>query len=330
MNKFEYAIPESLADSFEYLETPEAVAKAGGIDLLDLMKEGLATPKRVVNLRHLKELHFVTKRSDGGLSIGPNNTLAELAEHPEVRSNYRALAQAADSAATPQIRNAATLGGNLCQRPRCWYFRSEDFHCLRNGGDVCFAVDGMNQYHAIFCNGDGCVIVHPSATAVALMALNARLKLATAESERELPIDSFFVTPAQNMMRENVLRPGELITEIVLPPPPGGFTSFYYKQKEKQAFDWPIAEVAVGLTLEGKRCTDARVVLGAAAPIPWRLEKTEALLRNQVITPDLTRKAAGEALQDATPLSLNGYKVPVFEAVLYRALCWAAGIDPFA
>lgn len=330
MNKFEYVLPENLENTFEYLNEPSSLVKAGGIDLLDLMKEGIVEPKRLVNIRALEELDFIAGDAQAGVRIGPNLTLAALASNELLRTSYRALAQAAEAAATPQIRNAATLGGNLCQRPRCWYFRSNDFNCARKGGDTCFAQDGENQYHAIFGNEDGCVIVHPSATAVALLALNAKLKIASQGTEREVPLEAFFVSPATDISRENILNDGEIITEVLLPPAPKGFTSFYFKQKEKQAFDWPLAEVAVALTLRGNRCTEARIFLGAAAPIPWRVANAETVLKNQTVSKKIARMTAEEAVKGANPLSQNRYKIPIFKAIVYRTICWAAGIDPLA
>ncbi|MFQ5676494.1 MAG: FAD binding domain-containing protein, partial [bacterium] len=195
MNKFEYALPKKLDDAFAFNEGVASRFKAGGVDLLDLMKEGIIAPQRLININGLDELKFIKSDPDGGVRIGPNTTLAELAENESLRRHYRALAQSAESAATPQIRNVATLGGNLCQRPRCWYFRSKDFNCLRKGGETCFADEGENKYHAILGNQDGCVIVHPSATAVALMALNGKLRIASQKAERYIPIEDFFVAP---------------------------------------------------------------------------------------------------------------------------------------
>ncbi len=328
MNKFEYAVPQKVADVFTLLKANNSMIKAGGIDVLDLMKESLIEPTRLVTIRDLKELNFIREDS-GGAVIGAATTLAELAENKWINGQFRALAQAAVGAATPQIRNAATVGGNLCQRPRCWYFRSHDFPCTRKGGSQCFALDGENQYHAIFGNQDGCVIVHPSATAVALMALGAKLKIVSEKSAREISIEDFFIAPAKDITKENILKNDELISEIIVPKPAKGSVNYYYKQKEKQSFDWPIAEVAVNLTLDGKNCSDARIVLGAAAPVPWRIPKAENMLKNQTITKDLARKASEEAMKDAAPLSQNGYKVDVFMAVITRTICWAAGIDPF-
>ncbi|MBL7960332.1 xanthine dehydrogenase family protein subunit M [bacterium] len=328
MNKFEYAIPKKIDEVFTFLKEPGSQIKAGGIDLLDLMKEGLTQPQRLVHIRSIEDLHYITQDGRRGIVVGPTVTLGELSSSDKLQDAYKALSQAALGAATPQIRNVATLGGNLCQRPRCWYFRSADFDCSRKNGKTCYAFDGENQYHAIFGNDEGCVIVHPSATAVALMALDAKLKIASEKAEREIPISEFYVMPAKSMTSEHILKPGELITEIIIPPLTPGWTSYYYKQKEKQSFDWPIAEVAVVMHLNEGKCTDSRIVLGAAAPIPWRIQKTEALLKGNIVTKELAQRAAEAAMKDASPLSKNEYKVQVFKTVIARTICWAAGIDP--
>ena len=330
MNKFEYAVPKKIDEVFTFLKEPGSHIKAGGIDLLDLMKEGLVQPQRLVNIGSLKELNFIKDDGRRGIIIGPNMTLDELSSHEKLQDQFKALSQAALGAATPQIRNAATLGGNLCQRPRCWYFRSADFDCSRKGGKTCYAFDGENQYHAIFGNDEGCVIVHPSGTAVALMALDAKLKITSEKSSREVALADFFVMPSKDMSRENILKPDELITEIIVPPLSPGWTSFYYKQKEKQSFDWPIAEVAVVMHVNEGKCTDSRIVLGAAAPIPWRIKKAEAILKGNLITKELSQKAAEAAMKDASPLPKNEYKVQVFKTVIARTICRAAGVDPLA
>lgn len=222
------------------------------------------------------------------------------------------------------------MGSSRIRTPIAWYFRNQEFDCLRKGGETCFAKDGENQYHAILGNQGGCVIVHPSATAVALMALNAKLRIKSEKEERELSIDEFFVTPDQDITRENVLRENELITDIVLPPVGKDFTSFYFKQKEKQAFDWPIAETAVAYEVKGGKCRNARVVLGAAAPVPWRAEDAEKVLNGKAITVDIAKNAGTEAVKPAEPLSQNAHKIPIFKAIIYRTICWAGGVDPFA
>jgi xanthine dehydrogenase YagS FAD-binding subunit len=328
MKSFEYALPQTIEDIFLYIDEPNSQIKAGGVDLLDLMKENLATPGRLINIRAIKELDFIRDEGKKGVVIGPNKTLTQLSEEGLLHGNLKALAQAAGSAALPQIRNMATLGGNLCQRPRCWYFRSENFPCLRKGGDTCFAFDGENQYHAILGNQDGCVIVHPSATAVALTAMDAQLKIYDGKKSRVEKISNFYITPEKDITRETNLKKNELITEVIIPAVMKNYVTYYIKQKEKQSFDWPIADVAVALRLENRKCSDARIVLGSAAPVPWLAKEVQNILKGQEITKENARKAADLALSGSTPLSENAYKIPVFKSIIYRTLCYAAGLDP--
>jgi xanthine dehydrogenase YagS FAD-binding subunit len=330
MNAFEYVSVQKKDDVFEYLQTPASVIKAGGVDLMDLMKEGLATPSRLINIRDIEDLEYIRDDKDRGIVIGPTKTLKQLSEEKLLQDNFQALAQAAGSAALPQIRNMATLGGNLCQRPRCWYFRNAGFHCLRKGGDTCFALDGENQYHAILGNQDGCVIVHPSATAVALTVLNAKLTISDGKSNREIEISNFYVTPAEDITRETTLKPNELITEIIIPNSMKSYKTFYMKQREKQSFDWPIADAAVALRLNGTQCSDARIVIGAAAPVPWIAAEAATVLKGKEISKDLAQQAAEAALSEAAPLSENAYKIPVAKAIIFRTICRAAGLDPMA
>ena len=327
MNRYEYIVPDQIKEVFDYLDGTGTVIKAGGIDFLDLMKENLASPQRLVNIRHLKELKFLKKAGDGSISIGPTVTLSDLANDSNLP---RSLRQAADGAATPQIRNVATLGGNLCQRPRCWYFRNSEFKCARHGGDTCYALDGENQYHAILGNQDGCAIVQPSATAVALTALDAQISIASANSSRMVNIDKFYISPGQDITRETVMENGELVTEILIPAGMKDYQTYYFKLKEKQSFDWPIADVAVSLRLEGKKCTDARIVLGSAAPVPWRSNEAEQYLRGKTVSKTTAREAGRMTMIAAQPLSQNGYKVEIFKTVVYRTICWASGIDPLS
>ena len=328
MKNFEYAVPESIEKTFEYLNASNTVLKAGGIDLLDRMKERLVSPSRLVNIRELADLRFLKEDTNGSILIGPGQTLSEIADNPTIRKSYKALADAARGVASVQIRNTATLGGNLCQRPRCWYFRSADFNCTRKGGDTCFAIDGENQYHAIFDNTDGCAIVHPSATAVALMALDARLIIGDGKNDKEISIEEFFVRPADDIEKENILEKNEMIVTIIIPAESKDYTSFYHKQKEKQSFDWPLADVAVALRMEGERCLAARIVLGSAAPVPIRSNSSEQALVNNNINKETAMKAAEAAMANAEPLSLNEYKVPLFKAIIFRSICQAVGIDP--
>lgn len=322
MKRFEWAEAATVREAVAFLNST-SVIKAGGVDLLDRLKEGLETPQRLVNIRNVKGLERIRDDAKTGLRLGPLVTLAQLDADPTIRRRYTALADAAGHAATPQIRNMGTVGGNLLQRPRCWYFRSEQFHCRKKGGDRCFAIEGENQYHAIFDN-QLCAIVHPSATATALMALGARLELTGAKGKREVSLEEFFVTPEQDVMRENSIGADELITEIRVPAPAKHSRSAYLKQGEKESFDWPIAEVAVVLERAANRVTRAAVILGAAAPVPLRARAAESQLVGHMVSEESARAAARAAVQNATPLSENGYKVPVFETLVRRAILAAA------
>ena len=299
--------------------TDAAVLKAGGIDLLDLMKEGLLTPRRIIDVRAIAGLDRI-EPANGGLRIGPNVTLARLAADEQVRTGYRALADAARASASPQIRHVATLGGNLLQRPRCWYFRSRAHHCARKGGTACFAFAGENAYHAIF-DHNGCAIVHPSTCATALVALDAAVELiGPAGPARSVRLEDFFRLPQDDLYNETDLRPGELITAVVLPPQPRTARSIHVKCAASESFDWPLADVAAVLDLNGRVCRDATIVLGAAAPVPHRAKAAEAALRGKAIDDVLARVAADAAVQGAVALSMNAYKLPIFAALVRRTL----------
>jgi xanthine dehydrogenase YagS FAD-binding subunit len=252
-------------------------------------------------------------------------TLAALAGHDIVRARYTALADAAGHAATPQIRNMATLGGNLLQRPRCWYFRSEQFPCRKKGGDKCYAQDGENQYHAIFNNGL-CAIVHPSAAACALVAMNARAQLTGAKGNREVTLEEFFTLPAVDVHRENSIGADEVITEIRIPALAPNARSAYLKLQEKESFDWPVAEVAAVIGTDGGVCKSASIVMGAAAPVPHRAVEAEKSLVGKKIDQAAATAAAKAALANATPMTQNSYKIPLFETMLRRVILAAAGI----
>ena len=216
MGEFSYLRAQTLDGALDHLQGDAVRIHAGGTDLLGCLREHIFPADKIVSISRLDELRGVSETADGGLRIGALTTVAEVAAHPLVRDRYAVLAQAASEVASPQLRNQGTLGGNLCQKPRCWYYRGE-FHCLRKGGDVCYAADGENEYHCIF-GGDGCYIVHPSDTAPALCALDATVRVKRAKSERTLPAAELHVPPAQDPTRETVLRPDEILTEILLPP----------------------------------------------------------------------------------------------------------------
>jgi len=301
-----------------------SVVVAGGMELLDLLKENLLTPTMLVSLRHTPGLDAVVEEN-GGLRVGAMVTLATLADHPVLRQRYSALADAVRGSASPQIRNVATLGGNLLQRPRCWYFRAAEYRCLRKGGGHCFAITGENQYHAIFDNRP-CAIVHPSTAATSLVALGASVELANAEGVvRRVLLEDFFVSTDTDIQRENDLNPHEILTAILLPAPPAGLRMAHLRLGQKDSFDWPLADVAVALELDADgRCQRAAIVLGAAAPVPYRAKAAERLLKGARIDETSAKETGHAALSSATPLAKNGYKLPLFEALVRRAILAAA------
>lgn len=310
----------TVADFFENKKDDGAILKSGGIDVLDLMKEGLIAPDRIVNIRNIPNLDQITYDPKKGLEIGANVTLSQLEESDVVRTHYLALQQSVAKAATPQLRNMSTLGGNLAQRTRCWYFRSIDHPCFRKGGFTCFAKRGENVYHAILNNG-GCCSVYASSIATALLALEARVEILTTSGERkQVAIHDFFVPPHVDASTENILKPGEIITAVTISPLNKGVKSYYIKQGARASFDWALADVAVVLELSGKRCKKARIALGAASPVPLRVEEAEAILEQEGVSTQTAKKAADAAMEKATPLDKNEYKVAIFKSIINRAI----------
>lgn len=294
-----------------------SIIKAGGIDLLDLLKEGILSTQRVVNIRTISDLHHFSFDKKRGAVIGPLLTLRELAENSDIKRRFTALSDAADHIATPNIRNAATIGGNLLQRPRCWYFRSEDFNCLKKGGNDCPANIGENKFHAVFDN-EKCSIAHPSTAAVALVALGASIELTSLKGKREIKLEEFFVSPSEDVLTENRLSEGELITAIIIPDKDS--KSAHIKLGEKDSFDWSTGDAAVALEMEGSICKKATIVLGAAAPTPWRAKAAEEFLKGKSIDEKTAREAGSLAVKGAKPLSQNEYKVTTLEVAAMRAL----------
>jgi xanthine dehydrogenase YagS FAD-binding subunit len=301
-----------------------AVVKAGGVDLLDRMKNGTDTPVRLVNIRNIPSLRGI-QVTQQGLTIGPLTTLTEVSGHPIVRAQYAVLSDACGHAATPHIRNMATLGGNLLQRLQCWYFRSAEFECLRKGKEICFAFSGLNQYHAIMDYG-GCPSVAPSSGAVALLALDANLELTSAaKGKRMVPIREFYVHPDANPQRYHVMGPDELLTAIYVPKPATGTRSAYQKYGEKESNDWAIADAGIVLEMDGNLCRRAVVTMSAASPVVRRSQEAEAVLTGKTITPELARAAGQASMHGAMPLSMNAYKVQLFPVAIYRTVLLAAG-----
>jgi xanthine dehydrogenase YagS FAD-binding subunit len=303
-------------------EKKSAIVVGGGSEILQLMKERVVTPDYVVNLKTIPGLNSI-KEERGGIRIGALTTLVEVEEHPAVREKFLILSEGAAEAASPQIRNAGTIGGNLCQRPFCWYFRSAHFDCLRKGGQVCYSVAGDSRYHAILGGGPS-FIVHPSDLAPVLVALDAQIKIVNAAGERIIPLEKFFVLPQVDFKHENILKPGDIVTEIFVPYPKSGSKGFYHKVRERLAWDHAIVSVATVVQSGGGVARDARVVLGGVAPIPWRAPKAEDFLRGQKIDDAAAQKAAEIALEGARPMKDNTYKVGLAKSLIQRGLLASA------
>jgi xanthine dehydrogenase YagS FAD-binding subunit len=319
MNRFELARAGTLSDARRLAaEKPGSVLKAGGIDVLDHLKERLIEPPRLVDLRSVPGMNAIAVAADGSLRIGPFVTLAEVAAHAGIKATHRALAEACGEAASPQIRNVATLGGNVLQRPRCWYYRLESYKCLKKGGDVCFAVGGENRYHAIFGGGPS-YAPHPSNAAVALVAFGASFVLDGEKGRRTVPAGDFFVPPSTDPEKENVLAPGEILVEIQVPAARGS-RSTYADIRERASFDWPLVSLAAALKTDKGLVSEARLVLGAVAPLPWRSTKAEAALVGKALTPETVAAVASTAVVGAEPLEDNGYKVGLVQTLVRRTL----------
>jgi xanthine dehydrogenase YagS FAD-binding subunit len=324
---FSYVNPANERDAVRALgpDRDKVMPLAGGQDLLARLKDYVAQPDRIVNVKTALDA-TVTPMPGGGLKIGAAMRLVDLAEHAQVAKLYPAISRAAIEVGTPQIRNQGTVGGNLNQRPRCWYFRNEEFVCFKKGGNQCFSPAGENQFHAIFGNGPS-FIVHPSSLAVPSVAYGATFRLAGPNGERMVSAADYFTMPTlKNVETENVLAPNELLTHVILPAP-GVVKSGHYEVRFKESHDWPIAFATVLLTMSGQTVSGARVVMGAVAPVPWRSEAAEAALVGKTITEETAAAAAAAALRDARPLSQNAYKIQVAKTAVKRAILNAAGIE---
>jgi xanthine dehydrogenase YagS FAD-binding subunit len=322
MKAFANTNARDVSHALTLLKQNRATAAGGGSDLLALMKDQLVSPDVVVNLKSIKGLDDVTAEP-GGIRIGSLMTLDALSRHPQIRQQYAVLAEAAESIATPQIRNVATLAGNVCQRPWCWYFRN-GFTCFKNGGNTCYSAAGENQFHAIFGGGPS-YIVHPSDAAPALVALGASFRVAGASGERLVPAAAFFALPTVKPAAENVLANGEILTAFHLARPAPGTKSAYHKILDREAWTHAVVSAAVVLEMQKDLCRSARIVLGGVAPVPWRLPRVEAMLVGQRITEDLAARASTLATDGARPLSKNAYKIPLTQAVVRRTLLAVAG-----
>lgn len=317
MNSFEYANPTTLQEAVGLLGTKwgQADVLAGGTDLISLMKDHLHEPKRVVNIKNIKELEGIAKTADG-LRIGALVTMDELAKNADVAASYKALAEAAANVPSPQIRHMGTAGGDLCQRPRCWYYRQGmGLLAMKDGKSL--VADGENQYHSIF--GDGpAYFVSASSLGPALVALNARVKLVSAKGAREVPVAKFFVAPKDEASREIALQPNEILTEILIPN--AAVKTATYEVRQKEALDWPLAAAAVALEMNGATVKSAKVVLGHVAPTPIESAAAAKALVGKTITAATAEAAGKAAVAGAKPLSRNAHKVTLAKVAVKRAL----------
>ena len=326
---------------FEYMSptTPEQVPAllgqswgeveilAGGSDLLSLMKDDITTPKRLVNIKSIAGLHAIA--NDGGaLNLGALVTLDRISAAGDVQKHYPALASAAGDAASPQIRNVATIGGNLCQRPRCWYFRAGHGLLAQKDGKS-LVLDGDNRYHAILGNDGPAYFVSPSTVAPVLIAYNAKVRILGPRGRREVAAEKFFVIPKNDQEREHDLQPNEFITHVIVPPA-NNVRAAHYEIRQKEAFDWPYATAAVALTMNGSTVQNARVVMGHVAPVPWLSQEAAQALQGKAITPATAEEAAKAAVARAKSLGHNAQKVHLARVAVKRAILAAAGAPAHA
>jgi len=296
---------------------------AGGQDLLGMMKDYLYTPDQVIDLKRVNGLNGITFDPKTGLKIGALTTLSSIADNVDIKLHYPVLADAAGSVASLQIRNVGTIGGNLCQRPRCWYFRNENVHCLKKGGDRCYAApdNAENKYHAIF-GGGPCHIVHPSDCAPALLSLGATVHVTShTTGQRSIPMESLYLLPVDGgLYQEHTLKPDEIVTSITVPATALAKKSIYLKFREKESFDWALVSVAMAVETAGGVIHDSRIVFGGVAQVPWRVPKAEAALKGHALTDrDAVANAAKIAVEGAVPLSQNAYKVTLAQTLVKRA-----------
>ena len=317
LSNFTYVKATSLKEAKKQLASDNARIYAGGTDLLGCLRDHVFSAEKIVSIGKIKELQGIRETAEG-LRIGALTTITEVAGNPIIQKRYAVLAQAAASVASPQLRNQGTLGGNICQKPRCWYYRGE-FLCLRKGGDLCYAVGGENQFHCIL-SGDRCYIVHPSDIASALVALQAKVSISGPKGNRTVSIENFHVPPSIDVDKETILANNEIVTEFFVPSTPAGFKSSYRKVRARQSWDFAIAGVALALQFSGDRIRQARVVLSAAAPIPWRSREVEEIITDKQLNLDTVAKAVNVVMKNAQPLEKNGYKIPLFKGILEEEL----------
>ncbi len=325
MRAFEYASPTTKEQAVALLAAKwgEREVLAGGTDLLSLMKDFVTEPKRLVNIKEIKELGGISYDASTGLRIGALVTFEELIENENVKKEYAALLQAASGVTGPQIRNVGTVGGDLCQRPRCWYFRGGMGLLAQDASGKSLVLQGENKYHAILGNSGPAYFVNPSSLAPALIALGAKVRIFGAKGSRQIELEKFFQTPKTNDEREYILKPNEIVTDILVPPA-AGVRNATYEVRQKEALDWPLAAAAVALKMDGNRVAGAKVVLGHVAPVPWPSDEAGKLLVGKTVSAKVAEQAGTAALAGAKSLGQNGYKIQLAKVAVKRAILRAA------
>jgi len=324
MKNFAYYRPVTPQQAVTLLDDKWGTAEllAGGTDLLDLQKEYVAQPDKIISLRDVRSLSGI-QAMPTNLTIAAGTTLADIAANTVIRNQFPALTTAASDIGGPQIRNMGTLGGNLCQRNRCWYFRDEPTHCLLKGGDTCFAIDGENRYHAIFTQGHKCVIVNPSTLAPVLIALGAQADVLGPKGSRKISLGEFFHAPSSASEREHVLAANEMVLSVTIPVT--GVKNASYEVRHKQAYDWPLVQAAVAFKYEDQKAKDVRIVLGHVAPTPHVATAAAKAVEGKEVTEETANAAGAAASEGAMPLAQNAYKVKLAAVAVKRALLTAAG-----
>jgi xanthine dehydrogenase YagS FAD-binding subunit len=326
MRAFEYASPATKEQAVGLLGTSwgQAEVLAGGTDLLSLMKDDVVHPKRVVNIKEIADLRGIDSGAQG-LRIGALTTLGDIADNADVIKNYPALADALNEAASPQIRNMATIGGNLSQRPRCWYFRGGFGLMPKDQSGKDLVSEGENRYHAILGNDGPAKFVSPSTVVPALIAYGAAIRIVGPKGTREIPLEKYYVIPKNAEEREHDLKPNEIVAEILVPRPGKNTVVAHYEIRQKAAFDWPLAVAAVALTMDSNAVSSARIVMGSVAPVPWLSTEAQQALEGKEVSEVVAKAAADAALQNAKSLSHNGYKIQIARVAVKRAILKAAG-----
>jgi xanthine dehydrogenase YagS FAD-binding subunit len=316
---FSYIRVKSVKDAVTQLSDKGSRVMAGGTDLLGCLRDGVLGADKIVSITRVDELQGVKGTPDGGLRIGALTTITEVSENPIIMKHYPGLAEAASNVGSPQLRNQGTIGGNLCQKPRCWYYRG-DFHCLRKGGELCYAMEGENQYHAIFGYDKICAIVHPSDTAPALIACGAAARVVGPSGSRLVPVEGLYVLPKVDVKRETVLEPGEIISEIILPQPAEGTKSSYRKARARRSWDFALAGTAFAVEFKDGKVHKARAVFSGVAPVPWRSKELEEAITGKKLDDLTVSKAAAIAVKNAEPLEGNEYKVAMLMGLVEEEL----------